>query len=304
MEEYDVLRFLKGARLYDLRTVDPHVIEYIQKLNVKNYLHEAHYWTDKPKIIELCDAIDTNPFHFFFYMIARFYYFDNGTNPIVYFYAEREHTYFTRMALESLPKRFIRETTKRDTHEYIEMPGCEWYGDFIKEDWIYAYVRDLYKDIWSSTKQEKGKFSYISRNKVARKMRMILNEDELYEPLKNLGFCIYYMEDLTFNQQIKLFRSSEVIVGTHAAALSYLIFCEPGTRVCELNDYQQKDLKNHFIDVCVKCNLRYSRFTDLINVEDGMDNRRIDCVKFIDSLKSLTSVDVTSQITANNTNCG
>ena len=294
MEQYDVLRFFKGARLYDLRTVDPHVIEHIQKLNVKNYLHEAHYWTDKPKIIELCDAIDTNPFHFFFYMIARFYYFDNGTNPIVYFYAEREHTYFTRMALESLPKRFIRETTKRDTHEYIEMPGCEWYGDFIKEDWIYAYVRDLYKDIWSSTKQEKGKFSYISRNKVARKMRMILNEDELYEPLKNLGFCIYYMEDLTFDQQIKLFRSSEVIVGTHAAALSYLIFCEPGTRVCELNDYQQKDLKNHFIDVCVKCNLRYSRFTDLINVEDGMDNRRIDCVKFIDSLKSLTSVDVTS----------
>lgn len=295
MEQYDVLRFFKGARLYDLRTVDPHVIEHIQKLNVKNYLHEAHYWTDKPKIIELCDAIDTNPFHFFFYMIARFYYFDNGTNPIVYFYAEREHTYFTRMALESLPKRFIRETTKRDTHEYIEMPGCEWYGDFIKEDWIYAYVRDLYKDIWSSTKQEKGKFSYISRNKVARKMRMILNEDELYEPLKNLGFCIYYMEDLTFDQQIKLFRSSEVIVGTHAAALSYLIFCEPGTRVCELNDYQQKDLKNHFIDVCVKCNLRYSRFTDLINVEDGMDNRRIDCVKFIDSLKSLTSVDVTSR---------
>jgi hypothetical protein len=287
MEHYNVLGFFKDARLYDLRTVAAHIIEHIQKLNVKNYLHEAHFWTDKPKIIELGDAIDTNPYHFFFYMIARFYYFDQGTNDIVYFYAERKHTYFTRMALESLPKRFIRETTQRDTHEYIEMPGCEWYGDFIKEDWIYAYVRDLYKDIWASTKQEKGKLSYISRNKVVRKMRMILNEEELYEPLKNLGFSIYYMEDLTFDQQIKLFRSSEIITGFHGAGLSYLIFCEPGTRVHEINDYQQKDLKNHFIDISVKCNLRYSRFSDLIKVDDGMDNRRIDCVNFIDSLKSI-----------------
>lgn len=287
MESYNALRFLRVAVSYDLRTIPQHLLDYIANLKVKNFVHEIHYKTDKPKIIELGDAMDTNPYHFFFYMIARFYYFDHGDNLVYYYYAEKEHTYFTRMALESLPKRFIRETTKRDTHEYIEMPGCEWYGDFIKEDWIYAYVRDLYKDIWISTKQEKGKFSYISRNKVARKVRMILNEDELYEPLKNLGFSIYYMEDLTFDQQIKLFRSSEVIVGTHGAALSYLIFCEPGTRVHELNDYQQKDLKNHFIDVCAKCNLRYTRFSDLINIEDKMDNRRIDCVKFIDSLKSI-----------------
>jgi Glycosyltransferase 61 len=287
MDNYNALRYLRVAVSYDLRTIPQHILDYITNLKVKNFVHEVHYKTDKPKIIELGDAMDTNPYHFFFYMIARFYYFDHGDNLVYYYYPEKELTYFTRMALESLPKRFICETTKRDTHEYIEMPGCEWYGDSIDEFWIYVYVRDLYKDIWSSTKQEKGKFSYISRNKVVRKVRMILNEEELFTPLKNLGFSIYYMEDLTFDQQIKLFRSSEIITGFHGAGLSYLIFCEPGTRVHEINDYQQKDLKNHYVDISAKCDLRYSRFSNLINVEDGMDNRRIDCVKFIDSLKSI-----------------
>ena len=82
MESYNALRFLRVAVSNDLRTIPQHLLDYIANLKVKNFVHEIHYKTDKPKIIELGDAMDTNPYHFFFYMIARFYYFDHGDKTL------------------------------------------------------------------------------------------------------------------------------------------------------------------------------------------------------------------------------
>jgi len=287
--EYSVVNYLRpGAKLFDLRKMNEVQKKLYESAHLKNsFLHELVFWTDQPKLMEIGDAIEHNPYHFFFYMLARFYWFDAGDNEIIYYYPNKQNTYFSETALNSLPPRFRREYVKREGYEYVESPGCLVYKDSTGEPWMYAYVRDLYKHIWADTKQEKGKFTYLSRNKVNRKMRMITNEEEVLPHLKTIGFSVYSLEDLTFDQQIKLFRSSEIITGLHGAGLSHLVFCEPGTLVLELNNYGREDIKNHYMDISVKCGLRYYRSTALENVEDGLDNKRIQTDVYLSQLKEL-----------------
>lgn len=212
---------------------------------------------DLPKRIELPDAIDNNAYHLFFYMLCRFYYFDNGKDDIYFYYPKKNKNYLCEKALAHLPPRFKRETQKHDNFEYIDMPALGWRLNSIDEKWVYSYVRDLYKPLWESIPQEKGKFSFISRNTYFSPSRRCLNEKDLIIPLKELGFNTYYMETLTFEEQIRLYRSSEIIVAIHGAGMSWGIFCHPGTIYCEIN-HPNKILV--FEDIGRTMGLRYYRF--------------------------------------------
>jgi capsular polysaccharide biosynthesis protein len=229
--------------------------------SVGSALHEIFFFTQKPKRIELGDAWGTNPYHLFFYMLSRFYYVDNGDTEIIYYYPKRNTDFFTEGAFAALPSRFKREVNKDEAFEYVELPGCKWRYDSIDEPWMYEYMRDLYKDVWSSTKQQKGKYTYIIRDPVSTSYRRILNHKEVITMAKQEGFSIYDMGNLTFVEQIRLFRSSEFILGVHGAALSFLVFCEPGTQVLEI--YPNRPGKNHYYDLSSKMGLRYGRFTGL-----------------------------------------
>ena len=215
-----------------------------------------------PKRLELGDAIETNAYHLFFYMISRFYFFDNGKDEIVYYYPNKKNNYLPERALALLPPRFRRETEKTSGYEYVEMPGCIWYTYTIGEPWMYAYVRDLYKPLWENIPQVKGKYIYISRNQREAKARRLLNEEELFVPLREAGFSIYTLEHLTFEEQIRLFRSAEIVTGLHGAGMSWLIFCHPGTYLMEaaIVGGMEKH-RPHYEDLCVQCKLHYYRFT-------------------------------------------
>jgi hypothetical protein len=226
-----------------------------------HFIHEIIYNSkDLPKRIELGDANEYNPYHLFFYMIARFYYFDNS-GDIHYYYPNKNNNLLSEKALGLLPSRFKRELVKTPGFEYIEMPGCLWTTHGIQEPWIYSYVRDLYKPIWESTTQVKGKYTYISRNRHSLQNRRVLNESELYAPLKREGFSIYELEKLTFEEQIRLFRSSEFITGLHGAGFAWLIFCLPGTVFCEIDD--PNDRHPCYTDIAAKCDLPYFCFVGM-----------------------------------------
>lgn len=218
-------------------------------------LHIVYYETDLPKCLELKDAVASNPYHFYFYMVSRFYFFDNYNTTIHYFYGKTEDS-FAEEALACLPNRFQRHFQKKDNIEYVQLPGCLWHPDSISEPWIYSYVRDLYKHIWSDTKKEKGKFVYISRKHAGT--RRLEQENEVQLILESLGFKTYYLESMSFEEQIKLFCSAEIIVGVHGAGLAHLIFCEPGTIILEING-NFKD-KNHYAHLAYSCELEYLRF--------------------------------------------
>jgi len=236
--------------------------EIVVKQKIKYALHTI-FWSSLtlPKRIELGDAHETNIYHLFFYMLARFYYFDDGTSEIKYYYPNKYNNYISEQAFACLPSRFKREFTKSPEYEYLEMPACCWYATLINESWIYQYVRDLYKHIWESVPQTKGKYTYISRNARQVKGRRILNEDELVEPLKREGFSTYTLEHMSFEDQIRLFRSSEIITGSHGAGLTWLIFCFPQTLFLEIGlPGGETNHREHYEHIAASCNLLYYRY--------------------------------------------
>jgi capsular polysaccharide biosynthesis protein len=73
---------------------------------------------------------------------------------------------------------------------------------------------------------------YISRTLPSA--RVIANEAELLPSLQEMGFQICRLEQMPFEEQVRLFRNAEVVVGPHGAGFTNLIFSKPGTRVVEI----------------------------------------------------------------------
>jgi len=238
--------------------------------------HTFFQYTDLPKKYLLTDETEENPYHLFFWMIARLKFIDTG-GDVVYTYQNKRNTYLSESALAALPSRFIREQTLIDGYEYVPLPALIWKNTLTEEPWMYEYVRSLYKPIWEKYPQQKGKYTYISR-KSSLNRRTILNEDELRSILKWLGFSVYYMEDLTFTEQIALFASSEIILSPHGAALSFATFCQPGSVVIEILKPSPSVL--FYKDLCEKCSLHWILFS---TIEVTGENYTVNC----ESLKSV-----------------
>jgi capsular polysaccharide biosynthesis protein len=224
-----------------------------------------------------------NPYHLFFYMIAQLRPFDNG-DTVRYYYAKTTCA-LAEAALENLPPRFIRELVMRSDCTYIEskVERIERI-DPLDEMWIFQYIRNLYKHIWSQYKQIKGKYTYISRSKAH--VRRITNESEVLEGLKKLGISIYWMEDLSFIDQIKLFAESELITGPHGAAYSFASFSSPNTTLYEI--YKADRDKGHYPILAHHCNLKYIRYFGVEHYNETNQDMTIDVESYLNSLEAAT----------------
>jgi hypothetical protein len=220
-----------------------------------------------------------NPYHLFFYMLYLLKGFDNGTR---YCYPLTDNK-MAEDALNNLPKRFIREITMRDDCKYIETTIKSFERiQPADECWIFQYIRSLYEHIWSTCKQVKGKYTYISRRQALT--RRILNEADYLDDLKQLGFTVYCMEDLNFIDQIKLFAESQILTGPHGAAFSFAVFCQPGTLLYEI--YRADQIKNHYVTLANECGLIYRRFFD-VEMNEMTHDMTINKESYIDSLTDL-----------------
>ncbi len=78
---------------------------------------------------------------------------------------------------------------------------------------------------------------YISRTDT--KQRRLLNEDEVIYRVEKAGFECCSLSDKSLSDQIELFSQATHIVAPHGAGLTNIVFCNPGTKVCELqmNNY-------------------------------------------------------------------
>lgn len=75
------------------------------------------------------------------------------------------------------------------------------------------------------------RFIYASRAKA--KKRRVVNEVEVATLLTRLGFATIHFENYSFEDQVRLARNAEVLVGLHGAALTNMLFMIDGARVLE-----------------------------------------------------------------------
>jgi hypothetical protein len=232
------------------------------------------------------DAIHSNPYHLFYYMIGQLHAsgMDKGEGRQVRYYYPPTDCMLAEQAFSNLPARFIREFELRKDAQYIE-PTFHSIREINRSDeqWIFKYIRGLYSHIWSQFKQIPGKYTYISRKKAT--CRRILNEGSYMDELEALGVKVYYMEDLSFIDQIRLFAESEIITGPHGAAYSFGVFCQPGTLLYEI--YRADHIKAHYPILANECDLQYRRFYGIDAFDEITHDMTIDKESYIEELKIL-----------------
>ena len=59
-------------------------------------------------------------------------------------------------------------------------------------------------------------------------------EDLLEERLLERGVTVLHCEELSFDEQIRIFHQAETVIGTHGAGLSNLVWSEAPCRVIEI----------------------------------------------------------------------
>ncbi len=98
--------------------------------------------------------------------------------------------------------------------------------------WVYQELR---KKFFPFSKQGKmGTLNRIYISRAGSQQRRISNEEKLFPILRNYGFHVVRLEDLTVGEQVGLFKNAEVIVAPNGSGLANLIFCSEGTVVIEI----------------------------------------------------------------------
>lgn len=106
--------------------------------------------------------------------------------------------------------------------------------------WVCDFLRTSFLPLADQEKlNHTPKRIYISRR--ANPRRQVVNEHEVMGLLEPLGFRSVTLEELPFLDQVRLFQRAEAIIAPHGAALTNLVFAQPGTKVIEFQPWKLQD---------------------------------------------------------------
>jgi hypothetical protein len=109
--------------------------------------------------------------------------------------------------------------TCRTTHMHPAHGGASW---------ALNYIRNAFGIAGSERKKNR---LYISR--ADARARKIANESEVTACLRRSGFTEIIAADLSFDEQVDLFRHASHVVSIHGAGLTNIVFCPPGAHILE-----------------------------------------------------------------------
>lgn len=144
----------------------------------------------------------------------------------------------------------------------------------------FIFSRNLFSREIESNAGIAKKRLYVSRGNAKR--RKVINELEVINLLKNYGFEFVTMDGKTLQQQVELFSQAEAVVAPHGAALTNLLFVQPGTTVIELIPYGY--VNNCFYVLASYADTRYFYLQGEKLEQPGVDQHSLDLSVDIDKL--------------------
>jgi len=97
--------------------------------------------------------------------------------------------------------------------------------------WLKSFLRNTFLVTQESANRPER--IYISRSKAS--VRRIANEEAFVEILKQQGFVVVTLEDLSVHEQADLFHQAKIVIGPHGSGFANLIFSNPETCVIEID---------------------------------------------------------------------
>ena len=172
-----------------------------------------------------------------------------------------------------------------------DFPDYEHYS-FVKcfgepaETWegAFAFLKQTFEEIAGVAPLDPKKYIYITRKGSetislhgGKKVRCILNEDEVLQTITPLGFQCVQLETLPFLEKIRLFQSAKVVMAPNTAALMFCIFSNPKSHIVEcIPNYVIGQFKTHWNQtqykvMCEVMGIPYTRFQQYTYVEDYLN---------------------------------
>lgn len=238
-------------------------------------------------------------YHYIFYILSGLRFLEKDSKKTdIYMPWLKEHGFHFE-ALKYFEDKFNFFTDKKD----IEGREVKFFhgepllaADRIADEG-YLYVRNKLlskvnykivpkKYVYISRKNSNKLISNINRSKPVH--HSVINEDELISMLSVFNFEIIYLENLTFNEKIRLFCEAEIIVAPYGGSLVPSIVSSPPQKIIELvNIGVHHTGWRHYKIICEKTGVQHYTYTD-INYSDSEFNIHLQLDKLFELLKTLT----------------
>jgi capsular polysaccharide biosynthesis protein len=137
--------------------------------------------------------------------------------------------------------------------------------------WACEFLRDSLTPEGNGGRDDWPERIYVSRRGAS--CRRITNEDAIEKLLCQRGFCTVVPGNLDLDLQIQVMRHAKVVVAPHGAALTNLVFCQPGTKVLEI--FPPDSLPGFFWAISHHMNLDYYYVTGIPFDPDHFDEHQI-----------------------------
>jgi capsular polysaccharide biosynthesis protein len=144
-------------------------------------------------------------------------------------------------------------------------------------------VRSVLLSAYGETTQDER--IYVSRQRASK--RKIVNEDVVSVVLRKFGFQIVCAEELSFEQQVRMFSRARYVVSNHGAGLTNILFMKEGGSVLELRHHSDR-INNCYFTLSSALNLNYF-YQTCQTTNDARDPHTADLLVDLEELeKTLT----------------
>lgn len=101
---------------------------------------------------------------------------------------------------------------------------------------ILKSVREIFLKKDNLNESNKNEYIFIDRSDSKFNHNKLINNFEVIEYLKKKGFSIIKLSKLSLDEQITLFNKAKIIIGSHGAGLTNIIFCKSSTKIIEIGN--------------------------------------------------------------------
>jgi hypothetical protein len=147
---------------------------------------------------------------------------------------------------------------------FVERMGNFWLQDTTVLQEVQAKVKEYY----GLCQVKPYRCVYVSRSRA--KYRRLSNEDDVIRLVETAGFEVFFFEDLSFEQQVKLMHETRVLAGLHGASLTNLLFMQRETYVIEL--LNEKAINLTFFKLASQCAVNYCCLPCTSQEDDATNN--------------------------------
>lgn len=200
----------------------------------------------KGKVLSLTQGASghKNYFHWLFDILPKIKIFSeiHDLKSLDYLYLSKLEIFQKKtLKILGLDKIKILDANRYRHIEANELYAVEhpWYtkGHILEEakylpPWIIHWIRGCF--LTSALKFDANEKVFIDRSESKFNHCQLQNNNEIKEFLINKGFSVYKAGQLTFEEQVYLFKNAKIIIGAHGAAFGNLVFCSANAKVVEI----------------------------------------------------------------------